>query len=82
MKNSEQEYVYILTNPSFKEDWGSSTDKPLKIDISGNGHIYYEEYESNMQKVYMETDFSTLTNSDFDRKLREYCAFKLLSQLD
>lgn len=33
-------------------------------------------------EAYMETDYSTLTNSDFDRKLREYCAFKLLSQLD
>lgn len=33
-------------------------------------------------EAYMETDYSTLTRSDFDRKLREYCAFKLLSQID
>lgn len=33
-------------------------------------------------EAYLETDYSTLTRSDFDRKLREYCAFKLLSQID
>ena len=64
MKNSEQEYVYILTNPSFKEDWGSSTDKPLKIDISGNGHIYYEEYESNMQKAFSAMDNCTIRKQE------------------
>jgi type I restriction-modification system DNA methylase subunit len=33
-------------------------------------------------EAYMETDYSTLTEADFDQKIREYCAFKLLSNLD
>lgn len=33
-------------------------------------------------EAYMDTDYSTLSASDFDLKIREYCAFKLLSQLD
>lgn len=33
-------------------------------------------------EAYMETDYSTLSISDFDLKIREYCAFKLLTQLD
>jgi type I restriction-modification system DNA methylase subunit len=33
-------------------------------------------------EAYMETDYSTLSDGDFDAKMREYCAFKLLSKLD
>lgn len=33
-------------------------------------------------EAYMETDYSKLSEPDFDRKIREYCAFKLLSQID
>lgn len=33
-------------------------------------------------EAYMETDYSTLSENDFDTKMREYCAFKLLSKLD
>lgn len=33
-------------------------------------------------EAYMETDYSKLSESDFERKIREYCAFKLLSQID
>ena len=32
-------------------------------------------------EAYMETDYSTLLTSDFDKKIREYCAFKLLTNL-
>jgi type I restriction enzyme M protein len=32
-------------------------------------------------EAYMETDYSTLLASDFDKKIREYCAFKLLTNL-
>ena len=30
-------------------------------------------------EAYMETDYSTLSRSDFNRKIREYCAFLLLN---
>jgi type I restriction-modification system DNA methylase subunit len=33
-------------------------------------------------EAYMQTDYTTLTESDFDVKMREYCAFKLLSKMD
>lgn len=33
-------------------------------------------------EAYMETDYSTLKKSDFEKKVREYCSFKLLTKLD
>jgi type I restriction enzyme M protein len=33
-------------------------------------------------EAYMETDYSSLVEEDFNKKIREYCSFKLLTKVD
>jgi hypothetical protein len=33
-------------------------------------------------EAYMETDYSTLNQADFEKKLKDYIAFKFLNQIE
>lgn len=64
--------------PTIKEKWlsayrnneeipGFSVKKEISVD---------DEW---LAEAYMETDYSTLTRADFDRKVKEYVAFKIMT---
>lgn len=46
MNNKEPGYVYILTNPSFREDWVKIGKSSRPVDVMGyHSPVIYSDYE-------------------------------------